>query len=170
MCREPDRIAGTGLRRERHVAVDAGKDPRLQVGGLHLVVDAPADQPQDRQHHCPAQDADAAEQRPTQHATYRSARPLRIALSSRNAPSLTRLVTRRIEMRQPSQYVGNGHMSRSALLEIPTYAAAVPPMRPLLRLTQPLVNKVESWRPILAEFFTLSRLTRWRDVASAGRR
>src|SRR6202008_3145293 len=77
MPREPDRIAGTGLRRERHVAVDAGKDPGFQIGGLHLAVDAPSDQRQDRQRDRPAENPDAEEQRPGQRA---SVLFLRIAL------------------------------------------------------------------------------------------
>ena len=54
MFREADRVAGAGLSRERHAAVEPGEDPRLQIGGAHLVMNAPADQRQDRQHHHPA--------------------------------------------------------------------------------------------------------------------
>ena len=40
---EADRVAGAGLRRKRHAPVEAGEDPRLEIGGAHFVMNAPAD-------------------------------------------------------------------------------------------------------------------------------
>src|SRR6202040_710027 len=102
MLRKADRIVRAGLDRDRHRAIDPREQPRLEIGGAHLVMGGPADQSQDRQQHQPAQHTDTVQQQTAESAPHR------------NSWLLSLLATSRIETHEPSQYVvGNGHVRRS---------------------------------------------------------